>query len=114
MPAQPLLQAPPEKLRRLAELRARLLEQEAERRRREGPRWATPGELAAAVDPSTVQTPALDLIDEAVTWAYSTPGARLIISMSPQEGKGLALDTPVPTPAGWTATSTCFSPTAAR
>ena len=51
------------------------------------PRWETPGELAAAIDPSTVQTPALDLIDEAITWAYRTPGARLIISIAPQEGK---------------------------
>lgn len=51
------------------------------------PRWATPGQLAAAVDPATVQTPALDLIDEALVWAYSTPGARLIISIAPQEGK---------------------------
>ncbi len=49
--------------------------------------WATPGELAAAVDPSTVQTPALDLIDESIAWAYTTPGARLLISMPPQEGK---------------------------
>lgn len=51
------------------------------------PRWATPGELALAVDPSTVQTPALDLIDEALVWAYSTRGARLVISIAPQEGK---------------------------
>jgi predicted phage terminase large subunit-like protein len=51
------------------------------------PRWATPGELAAAIDPATVQTPALDLIDEALVWAYGTPGARLLISMPPQEGK---------------------------
>lgn len=51
------------------------------------PRWATPGELAQHLDPKTVQTPALDLIDEALLWAYSTPDARLIISMPPQEGK---------------------------
>ena len=50
-------------------------------------RWATPGELAMEIDPSTVQTPALDLIDEALVWAYSTRGARLIISIAPQEGK---------------------------
>lgn len=49
--------------------------------------WATPGELARAIDPATVQTPALDLVDEAIVWAQSTPGARLIVSMSPQEGK---------------------------
>src|ERR1035438_8807391 len=86
MPA-PLILAPPEKVRRLAELRARLREQEAEQRRRDGPRWATPGDLAKAIDPGTVQTPALDLIDEAIVWAYSTPGARLAISIAPQEGK---------------------------
>jgi predicted phage terminase large subunit-like protein len=51
------------------------------------PRWATPGELAKAVDPATVQTVALDLIDEALVWAYTTPGARLLVSMPPQEGK---------------------------
>lgn len=55
--------------------------------RKEAQQWATPGQLAAAIDPSTVQTPALDLIDEAVAWAYSTPGARLVVSMPPQEGK---------------------------
>jgi predicted phage terminase large subunit-like protein len=86
MPA-PLILAPPEKVRRLAELRARLREQEAEQRRRDGPQWATPGDLAKAIDPGTVQTPALDLIDEAIVWAYSTPGARLAISIAPQEGK---------------------------
>jgi predicted phage terminase large subunit-like protein len=50
-------------------------------------RWDTPGRLAAAVDPTTVQTPALSLIDDALVWAYSTRGARLIISIAPQEGK---------------------------
>ena len=65
--------------------------------------WSTPGELAASVDPATVQTPALDLIDDAVVWAHTTPGARMIISMPPQEGKGLALATPIATPSGWTA-----------
>ena len=49
--------------------------------------WETPGELAEAIDPATVQTPALELIDDALVWAYSTPGARLVISMPPQEGK---------------------------
>jgi predicted phage terminase large subunit-like protein len=86
MPA-PLIQAPPEKIRLLAELRARLREQEAEQRRNGTPRWATPGDLAKAIEPSTVQTPALDLIDEAIVSAYSTPGARLLVSLPPQEGK---------------------------
>jgi predicted phage terminase large subunit-like protein len=51
------------------------------------PRWATPGDLAMAIDPSTVQTPALSLIDDALVWAYATHGARLIVSIGPQEGK---------------------------
>jgi predicted phage terminase large subunit-like protein len=66
-----------------AEERARLLELIAPEPRE----WETPGDLAAAVDRTTVQTPALDLIDEALVWAYSTPDARLLISLPPQEGK---------------------------
>lgn len=50
--------------------------------------WAaTPGALAKKIYPLTVQTPALDVVDEAIMWALSTPDARLIISMPPQEGK---------------------------
>ncbi|MFT9773995.1 phage terminase large subunit [Brevibacterium casei] len=51
------------------------------------PQWATPGDLARAITPSTIQTPALDLIDQALVECYNTDDARLIISMSPQEGK---------------------------
>lgn len=51
------------------------------------PQWETPGELAAELDPRTVQTEALDLIDEALVWAFNTPDSRLIISVPPQEGK---------------------------
>lgn len=40
-------------------------------------------------------------IDQAVRKAIAT-GGRLIISMPPRHGKALALDTPVPTPTGWT------------
>lgn len=50
-------------------------------------KYATPGELARALDPKTVQTPALDLIDEALVELFNTPDGRLIISMPPQEGK---------------------------
>jgi hypothetical protein len=50
-------------------------------------RWATPGELAAAINPATVQTPALDLIDAALVEVANTPDGRLIITMPPQEGK---------------------------
>ena len=57
---------------------------------RDPDRFATPGDLAVAIDPATVQTPALDLIDEALVWAYGTPDARLLISLPPQEGKSSA------------------------
>jgi predicted phage terminase large subunit-like protein len=40
-----------------------------------------------AINPKTVQTEALDVIDEALVEALTTPDSRLIISMSPQEGK---------------------------
>lgn len=50
-------------------------------------KWATPGAMAKDLDPKTIQTPALDLIDQALVEAYNTPDARVIISMPPQEGK---------------------------
>lgn len=59
---------------------ARLLEEPARK-------YATPGELAKALDPRTVQTPALDLIDQFLVDLFSTPDGRGIISMPPQEGK---------------------------
>lgn len=49
--------------------------------------WATPGEMAVALDPSTVQTPALDAIDAALVDVANGDCERLIISMPPQEGK---------------------------
>jgi predicted phage terminase large subunit-like protein len=51
------------------------------------PRWATPGDLARAIDPNMVQTPALDLIDRVIQETWATPDGRLIVSMPPQEGK---------------------------
>lgn len=65
-------------------------------------RWATPGDLAAELDPDTNQTPALDLIDGELVRLLDEPGGRLIVSLPPQQGKALALDTPIPTPDGWT------------
>lgn len=50
-------------------------------------RWATPGDLARHLNPKTVQTPALDLIDAKLVEVNSTPNSRLIITMPPQEGK---------------------------
>lgn len=53
--------------------------------------WATPGTLAQRLNPSTVQTPALALIDEALQELVDTPDGRLIITMPPQEGKSSRL-----------------------
>lgn len=53
--------------------------------------WASPGALAMAMDPSTVQTPALDLIDRELIHLMDNDDGidRLIISMPPQEGKSV-------------------------
>ncbi|MFC9973557.1 phage terminase large subunit [Spirillospora sp. NPDC127200] len=50
-------------------------------------RWATPGELAKALDPTTVQTPALDLIDRELVALADGDTDRLMVCVSPQEGK---------------------------
>ena len=50
-------------------------------------RFTTPGQIAAHIDPRTVTTPALDLIDAELRQLRDTPDGRLIISMPPQEGK---------------------------
>lgn len=59
--------------------------------------WASPGAMAQATNPATVQTPALKIIDEALVEAFNTPDSRLIITMAPQEGKSVrvANDFPV-------------------
>ena len=49
--------------------------------------YATPGELAAALDHRTVQTPALDIVDRALVDVAEGRTKRLIISIAPQEGK---------------------------
>lgn len=51
------------------------------------PRWRTPGTLAVTLNPKTVQTPALDLIDRELQQLLDTPDGRLIVVMPPQEGK---------------------------
>jgi phage terminase large subunit-like protein len=51
--------------------------------------WDSPLDLACALDPRFVRTPALELINAALVWADETPDARLIVVMSPQEGKSL-------------------------
>ncbi|GEP38875.1 hypothetical protein NPS01_25380 [Nocardioides psychrotolerans] len=49
--------------------------------------WDTPGAMAAALDRTTIQTPALDLIDAHLVKVANGEIERLIISMPPQEGK---------------------------
>jgi predicted phage terminase large subunit-like protein len=50
--------------------------------------WAaTPGTLARAINPTTLQTPALDVVDQAIMDAFATADSRTILSMPPQEGK---------------------------
>lgn len=49
--------------------------------------WRTPGTLAQRITPTTAQTPALDLIDQALMDLVDTPNGRLIVTMAPQEGK---------------------------
>lgn len=60
-------------------------------------RWRTPGALARELNPKTVQTPALDLIDAELVRLLDTPDSRLIITMAPQEGKSVRVagDLPV-------------------
>lgn len=60
-------------------------------------RWATPGDLARHLNPKTVQTPALNLIDQALVNAATTPDARLIVCMAPQEGKSVRVAGDFPT-----------------
>lgn len=76
-----IFEAPEWKIRRLAELRAQLAA------RTPTVVYPTPGKLARALDPMTVQTPALDLIDAALVDVAEGRCDRLILSMPPQEGK---------------------------
>lgn len=66
------------------------------------PRWTTPGDIAAFLTRNqtkhrTRQTPALELIDQALVDLADTPDGRLIITMPPQEGKStrVARDFPI-------------------
>lgn len=95
----PLDQLRLDRLYRLRELKRR---QAAAARVKNADKWATPGAMAAALDPSTIQTAALDEIDAALLDVAEGRCKRLIITMPPQEGKALALDTPIATPSGWT------------
>ena len=54
-------------------------------------------ELARHLDPSTRQTPALDLIDAELVRLRDEPDGRLIITMPPQEGKSSRVAKDFPT-----------------
>lgn len=51
------------------------------------PRWASPGAMARELDPSTVQTPALELIDASLADVAAGELDRLMVFMPPQTGK---------------------------
>lgn len=55
--------------------------------------WATPGQLAQAIEPTTLQTPALELIDGYLAKVESGEIDRLIINLPPQEGKSTRVTT---------------------
>lgn len=59
----------------------------ADRLRPKPRRWPTPGAMACELDPATVQTPALNLIDAALVDVADGRCDRLIVTMPPQEGK---------------------------
>lgn len=69
----------------------------AERLSREGTRMnvdqtrPTAGALAQSIDRTTVQTPAMQAIDDALEWALTTRDARLVVSVPPQQGKSTRL-----------------------
>ena len=69
-----------------AEYAARAFEQETHD-------YSTPGQLAKAIEPSTIQTPALDLIDEYLVKVEAGEIDRLIINLPPQEGKSTRVTT---------------------
>lgn len=63
-----------------------------------GSAFASPEDVARHIEPRTIQTPALDLIDRKLIDAYEGRGKRrLIISMPPQEGKSQRISRFFPT-----------------
>lgn len=72
----------PQERARAAELIARRVHEETR-----ATRYATPGALAVALDPTTVQTPALGLVDNRLRDCGDGKITRLGVFMPPQEGK---------------------------
>lgn len=60
-------------------------------------RWATPGQLAHAIDRTTRQTAALELIDRELVQLADGPVDRLMIFVPPQEGKSQRVSRRFPT-----------------
>lgn len=69
----------------------------ADRLRPKPRRWPTPGAMAIELDPGTVQTPALDLIDAALVDVAEGRCDRQIVCMPPQEGKSERVSRRFPT-----------------
>lgn len=51
------------------------------------PKWPSPLDMGAALDPKFRRTRALEIINDAIIETLNTPDGRLIVSMPPQEGK---------------------------
>lgn len=64
-----------------------LWEMVAQKFERTAPEYASPLDMATALDPRVIRTPALDLINQRLVETVNTPDGRLIVSMPPQEGK---------------------------
>lgn len=52
-----------------------------------GPKYATPLDLAQALDPRVQRSADLEVINQALVETFNTPDSRLIVSMPPQRGK---------------------------
>lgn len=65
-----------------------LRDRKAQRERRRARRiYHTPGSIAKATAPATIETPALEVLDQALIDAQTGKAPRLIFTMPPQEGK---------------------------
>lgn len=76
-----------ERLRRLKELKAAKAARDVEEVQSIATRFPMPGDLAKLIDPTTVRTPALNLLDQNLLEVAEGICERLIFSLPPQEGK---------------------------
>lgn len=99
----------PEQIEEYLALKRRVEEkrQREERERQEARRvalrdaYAGPLDLIIAMNPGWKRTPALEVVSAAFEETVATPGARVIVTMSPQEGKALDCGMDILTTAGW-------------